>query len=110
MQRSLGQSTWKAVAELRVSTWSLQLILHTDLHLYPYIMTVVHELTVCRKQRRLEFAVWGEHEGVTMYGLQTHFHLDGIVNSKICAFGGKIMEDMCCRVIMNIAISVLEVV
>jgi hypothetical protein len=45
MQRSPGKTTRKAEAELRISRRSVQRILHNDLHLYPYKMTVVHELT-----------------------------------------------------------------
>ena len=43
-----------------ISCHSVQRILHNDLKLFPYKITVLHKLTNQKKQRRLEYALWAE--------------------------------------------------
>jgi hypothetical protein len=68
--RSPNKSTRRASAELGISRRSLQRILHSDLHIFPYKITVMHKLTAIDKERRLQFALWAM-EDFTTHGLQT---------------------------------------
>jgi hypothetical protein len=67
----------------------VQRIFLNELHLYLYKIKVVHEPTA-RDKQRLEFAVWAEHEEVTMHSIwfsdEAHFNLDGVVNKKNVLF------------------------
>ena len=66
LTRSPSKSTRRASAELGISRRSLQRILHSDLHLFPYKMTVLHKLTTIDKERRLQFALWAMEEEVVL--------------------------------------------
>ena len=57
LTQSPSKSTRRASAELGISRRSLQRILHSDLHLFPYKMTILHKLTATDKERRLQFAL-----------------------------------------------------
>jgi hypothetical protein len=85
-QRSPGKLTWKARAQIRVSRQSVQQILHSDMHLYLYKVTMVNEPTARNKQQRMEFVVRRHHEEVIMCNAwfkdEVHFHLDGTVNKQ----------------------------
>ena len=50
LTRSPSKSTRRASAELGISRRSLQRILHSDLHLFPYKMTILHKLTAVDKE------------------------------------------------------------
>ncbi|KDR23683.1 hypothetical protein L798_11158 [Zootermopsis nevadensis] len=52
MERSPTKSTRRAEAELGISGRSIQRILHSDLHLFPYKMTVLHSLAKREKGER----------------------------------------------------------
>jgi hypothetical protein len=57
------------------------LILHSDLHLYLYKITVAHNFITHDKQERLQFAAWAEHDNVWLTD-EAHFHLAGTMNKK----------------------------
>jgi len=57
--RSPSKSTRSTSAELGISRRSPQRILHSDLHLFPYKITVTHKPTAIDKERRLP----ERHEG-----------------------------------------------
>ena len=59
LTQSPSKSTRRASAELGISRRSLQRILHSNLHLFPYKMTVLHKLTAIDKERRLQFCIMG---------------------------------------------------
>jgi hypothetical protein len=86
MQRSPSKSTRTASVELGISQPSVQRILHSDLHMFPYNITVMHKLADCDKEQRLYFATWARHEeGIlhnTCFSDEAHFHLDGAVNKQ----------------------------
>jgi len=86
LTRSPSKSTRRASAELGISHRSLQRILHSDLHLFPYKMTVLHKLTATDKERRLQFALWAiEEEAVlhnTWFTDEAYFHVNGVVNKQ----------------------------
>lgn len=90
MQRSPGKSTRKAAVRLGISRRSVQRILKSDLHMYPYKMTVVHRLTNDQMQERLVFAYWAEDKQQTFNNVwfsdEAHFHLDGVVNKQNVRF------------------------
>ena len=86
LTQSPSKSTRSASAELGISCRSLQRILHSDLHLFPYKMTVLHKLTAIDKERRLQFALWAmEEEAVlhnTLFTDEAYFHVNGVVNKQ----------------------------
>jgi len=51
LTQSPSKSTRRASAELGISRRSLQTILHSDLHLFPYKMAVLHKLNVLNFMR-----------------------------------------------------------
>jgi len=67
LTRSPSKSTSRASAELAISPRSLQRILHSDLHLFPYKMTVSHKLMAIDKERRLQFALWAMEEEAVIH-------------------------------------------
>ncbi|PSN53785.1 hypothetical protein C0J52_06236 [Blattella germanica] len=54
MQSSPGKSTRIAAAQLGISRRSIQLVLHSVFHLFPYKMTVLHTLLDQHKEERPE--------------------------------------------------------
>jgi hypothetical protein len=93
IQRSPGKSTRRASAELTISRRSVQRILHSDLYLYPYKMSVMQKLTDFSKQQILEFCTWAEHGEAILHNVwfsdEAHFHLDGVVNRQNVRFWGS---------------------
>jgi hypothetical protein len=65
--RSPSKSTRRASAELGISRRSLQRIIHSDLHLYLYKITVMHKLTAIDKELRLQFALWAMEEEAVLH-------------------------------------------
>jgi len=65
LTRSPSKSTRRASAELGISRRLLQRIPHSDLHLFPYKMTVLHKLMAIDKEWRLQFALWAVEEEAT---------------------------------------------
>ncbi|PSN45412.1 hypothetical protein C0J52_18370, partial [Blattella germanica] len=57
LQRSPNKSTRQSAREMEISRHSVQKILHSDLKLFPYKLTVLHQLTDQNKQRRLEYVL-----------------------------------------------------
>jgi hypothetical protein len=87
--RSPRKSTRRASAELGISHQSLQRILHSDLHLFPYKITVMHKLTAIDKERRLQFALWAVEEEAILHSTwftEGAFHLNGVVNKQNVRF------------------------
>lgn len=93
LTRSPSKSTRRASAELGISRRSLQRILHSDLHLFPYKMTVMHKLTARDMERRLQFASWAmEEEAVlhnTWYSDEAYFYVNGVVNKQNVRFWAR---------------------
>jgi hypothetical protein len=56
MQRSPAKSTRRASAELTISRRSVRRILHSDLHLYPYKMSVMQNFLISVNNRDWSFA------------------------------------------------------
>jgi len=88
--RSPSKSTRRASAELEISRQSLQRILHSDLHLFPYKITVIHKLTAIDKEWRLQFAFWAMEEEAVLHNSwftdEAYFHLNGVVNKQNVPF------------------------
>jgi hypothetical protein len=68
MQRGPGKSTWKASHELGIAQRSIQRILYSDLRVFPYKISVLHELSKNDKERWLQFAAWAEEQHSTIHG------------------------------------------
>jgi len=89
--RSPSKSTRRASAELGISRRSLQTILHSDLHLFPYKVTIMHKLTAVDKEQRLQFAFWAMEEEAVLHNTwftdKAYFHLNGVVNKKSSIVG-----------------------
>jgi hypothetical protein len=62
MQHSLGKSMRKAALELETSLCLIQRILHSDLKLFLYKMSVLHKLSGHDKGRRPQFTEWAQEE------------------------------------------------
>jgi hypothetical protein len=90
MRLSPGKSTRKASRELGISRRSIQRILHSDLKLFPYKISVLHKLSEHDKERRLQFAAWAEEENATFHNTlfsdEAYFHLDGTFNEQNVRF------------------------
>jgi hypothetical protein len=86
IQRSPSKSMTTASAELGISWRSVQRILYSGLHMFPYKITVMHKFVDRDKEQRLYFATWARHEeGIlhnTWFSHEAHFHLDGAVNKQ----------------------------
>lgn len=90
-------STRRRASQLQLSRRTLQRILHTDLHLYPYKIQLVQQLHPGDKQLRLEYsrALLNiaendvEFHCKLMMSDEAHFHLNGFVNKQNCRFWGS---------------------
>ena len=93
LTRIPSKSTRGASVELGISRRLLQRILHSDLHLFPYKMTVLHKLTVIDKERRLQFALWAMEEEAVLHNTwftdEAYFHLSGVVNKQNVRFWAR---------------------
>jgi hypothetical protein len=116
--RSPSKSTRRASAELGISRRSLQRILYSDLHLFPYRITIMHKLTAVDKERRLP----ERHDGGIFWPHHSpdinpcDFFLWGFLKEKVFqrrpenvaqprTHIGKLSrvlsEDLCQKVVMN---------
>ena len=79
IQRSPGKSCRKAVAQLGIFRCSVQWILKSDLHMYPFKMTSVHKLSDEHKRQGLLFARWAEDKEQTLNNVwfsdEAHFYV-----------------------------------
>jgi hypothetical protein len=66
LRRSPSKSTRKAAAQLGISRRSVQLILRSDLNLYPYKTTALPTLTVRNKHQRMALAEWAQNNEVSL--------------------------------------------
>jgi hypothetical protein len=86
LKRNPNKSTRRVSADLEISRRSLQRILHSDLYIFPYEITVMHKLTAIDKERRLEFALWAMEEEAVLHNTwftdEAYFHLNGFINNK----------------------------
>jgi hypothetical protein len=93
MQRSPGKSTRKASRELGISRHLIQRILHSDLKLFLYKISVLHRLSEHDKERRLQFAAWAKEKNATFHNTwfsdEVCFHLDGNVNKQNVCFWAR---------------------
>lgn len=94
LARSPSKSTRRASAELGISRRSLQRILHADLKLFPYKITVVHKLMENDKVRRLQFATSeiANDDAVihnTWFSDEVYVHLNGSVNKQNVRFWAR---------------------
>ena len=91
--RSPSKSTRRASAELGISRRSLQTILHSDLHLFPYKITVMHKLTAVDKEQRLQFALWAMEEEAVLHNTwftdEVCFYLNGVVSKQNVRFWAR---------------------
>ena len=84
-------------AQLNLPKSSIHRIVKIDLGLYPYKLQIKQSLTDYDCARRLEFAHWmlGRLErtpallDLIWFSDESHFHLDGHVNSQNCRYWGK---------------------
>lgn len=90
MLQSPTKSTQHLLQETDISRWSCGQILHLDLHMHPYRVSVVHALKLADAPQCLQFCEWLFTE-ITMNSLdmdlfyisdEAWFHLDGYVNSQ----------------------------
>jgi len=69
-----------------LSSVTLQRILHSVLHLFPYKITVMPKLMAIDKEQRVQFALWAmEKEAVlrsTWFTDEAYFPLNGVVNKQ----------------------------
>jgi len=90
---SPSKSTRSASAELGISRLSLQRILHSDLHLFPYKMTVLHKLMAIDKGRRLQFALWAMEEEAVLHNTrftdEAYCHVNGAVDKQNVRFWAR---------------------
>jgi len=88
--RSTSKSTRRASTELGISRWSLQRILHSDLHIFPYNITIMHKLMAIDKEQRLQFALWAMEEEAVLHNTwltdEAYLHLYGVVNKQNIQF------------------------
>ena len=86
LTRSPRKSTRRASAEL-ISRGSLQKILHSDLHLFPYKVTVLHKLTAIDKERRLQCALWAMEEEAVLHNTwftdEAYIHVNGVNKQNV---------------------------
>jgi len=91
--RSPSKSTRRASAELGISRQSLQRIIHSDLHLFPYKITVMHKLTATDKEQRLQFTLWAMEEEAVLHNTwftdEAYFHLNGVINKQNVRFWAR---------------------
>ena len=90
MLQSPTKSTRRLSQETTISHRSCRRILHLDLHMHPYRVSVVHALQPPDAPQRRQFCEWLFNE-ITMNGLnmdlflisdESWFHLSGYVNSQ----------------------------
>ena len=82
--RSPSKSTRSTSAELGISRRSPQRILHSDLHLFPYKITVMHKIKAIDKEWRLQLALWAMDKEALLHNTwfsDEAFHLNGVVNT-----------------------------
>lgn len=91
MERSPTKSVRRLSQEADISKSSAHRILRTNLKLYPYKVTVVHQLHEADHEARVDFCTWFQNfineEGddildVTFFTDEAWFHLSGHVNSQ----------------------------
>jgi hypothetical protein len=78
----------KVSYETGIPQSSVQRILHKQLHLYPYKIMLLQELTEQDKVNRLEFATWMLNNPSSishiLWSDEADFHLDGDINRHNC--------------------------
>ena len=99
MTRSPSKSTRTLSRQLGIRRSSIQNILHKDLHLFPYKITMAHKLQANDRQRRVQFATWAlaQDDGVlhnTWFSDEAYVHLNGTVNKQNIRYWGTQQPDI----------------